>query len=199
MAMQAITGGTVPRPVRPDPTSHWATLMEQGRAGDRRAYDALLGEAGAWLHRYFRRRHDFDCSQPLCPWLAAIARFKWVDRLRRMQRESATPMMQGVVDSHENDVLACQAVAGLLGQLRPAQADAIRMVKLDGLSISEAAERSGQSPSLVKINIHRGLKRLAASCGAAPLAPAGKSLVSRIGKWCPEEDSNLHALASAST
>ena len=43
------------------------------------------------------------------------------------------------------------------------QAEAIELVKIEGLSISEAASASGQSESLVKVNIHRGLKRLAAS------------------------------------
>lgn len=169
----------------PDATAHWSALMARGRAGDRRAYDRLLGETGDWLNRYFRRRlppahvedavqetlialhhrrHDFDCSQPLRPWLAAIARFKWVDRLRLMERERAAPAGETSVASHEIDVVSCHAVRGLLSQLRPAQADAIRMVKLDGLSINEASALSGQSQSLVKINIHRGLKRLAARC-----------------------------------
>jgi RNA polymerase sigma-70 factor (ECF subfamily) len=173
------------RPGRHDMTAHWSDLMARGRAGDRRAYDALLSEANLWLVRYFRRRlpaahvedavqetlialhhrrHDFDCEQPLRPWLAAIARFKWVDRLRLMERDAAAPPMDTIAASHEIDVVSCHAVRGLLSQLRPAQAEAIRMVKLDGLSILEASERSGQSQSLVKINIHRGLKRLAASC-----------------------------------
>jgi RNA polymerase sigma factor (sigma-70 family) len=185
MAKPPTTAGTAQRLARPDPTGHWSGMMERGRAGDRRAYDALLAEAGRWLHPYFRRRlppahiedavqetllalhnrrHDFDCSQPLRPWLAAIARFKWVDRLRLLQREAATTAMEHIVASHEFDVVSRHAVSGLLRQLRPAQAEAIRMVKLDGLSIIEAAQRSGQSQSLVKINIHRGLKRLAADC-----------------------------------
>ena len=33
---------------------------------------------------------------------------------------------------------------------------------LQGLSLEEAASRSGQSVALVKVNIHRGLGRLAA-------------------------------------
>jgi RNA polymerase sigma-70 factor (ECF subfamily) len=39
---------------------------------------------------------------------------------------------------------------------------AIEAVKLDGLSIAEAARRCGLSESGVKVNIHRGLKTLAA-------------------------------------
>ncbi|WP_017669360.1 sigma factor [Sandarakinorhabdus sp. AAP62] len=163
-------------------TAHWSGLIERGRSGDRRAYDTLMAEARLWLARYFRRRlpmahvedavqetlialhhrrHDFDCTQPLRPWLAAIARFKWVDRLRAMEREQLLPPMDSFSASHEIDVVSCHAVRGLLGRLRPAQADAIRLVKIDGMSIVEASAASGQSESLVKINIHRGLKRLA--------------------------------------
>jgi RNA polymerase sigma-70 factor (ECF subfamily) len=185
MTRKANAAGSSAKLARPDSTAHWSDLMARGRAGDRRAYNALLAETNIWLLRYFRRRlpaahvedavqetlialhhrrHDFDCGQPLRPWLAAIARFKWVDRLRLMEREATTPPVDPIVVSHEIDVVSCHAVGGLLSQLRPAQADAIRMVKLDGLSIMEASARSGQSQSLVKINIHRGLKRLAAAC-----------------------------------
>jgi RNA polymerase sigma-70 factor, ECF subfamily len=38
---------------------------------------------------------------------------------------------------------------------------AIQHVKLDGLSVSEAAIRSGMSESSVKVAVHRGLKALA--------------------------------------
>lgn len=179
-------------PISTDQTAHWSALMERGRAGDRRAYDRLLAECRQWLDRYFRRRlppahiedavqetlialhnrrHDFDCEQPLRPWLAAIARFKWVDRLRLMERERGDPGVETSVASHEIDVVSCHAVRGLLAQLRPAQAEAIRLVKIDGLSIVEASAASGQSQSLVKINIHRGLKRLAASCTAGIAEP----------------------------
>jgi RNA polymerase sigma-70 factor (ECF subfamily) len=48
----------------------------------------------------------------------------------------------------------------LLTELKPAQSDVIRLVKLQGLSVEEAATRTGQSTSLVKVNIHRGLGRL---------------------------------------
>ena len=175
-----------------DMTAHWSALMALGRAGDRRAYDALLGETRQWLGRYFQRRlppahvedavqetlialhhrrHDFDCSQPLRPWLAAIARFKWVDRLRLMEREKAPLPMESFVASHEIDVVSCHSVRGLLCQLRPAQAAAIRLVKIDGLSIGEASAATGQSQSLVKINIHRGLKRMAGQCAGEAADP----------------------------
>ena len=50
----------------------------------------------------------------------------------------------------------------LLHNLPEGQAIAIRLVKIDGLSISEACAKCGQTEPLVKVNNHRGLKRLAA-------------------------------------
>lgn len=52
-------------------------------------------------------------------------------------------------------------VDDLLGRLKPAQACVIRLVKLQGASIKTAANATGQSAALVKVNIHRGLKKLA--------------------------------------
>jgi DNA-directed RNA polymerase specialized sigma24 family protein len=48
----------------------------------------------------------------------------------------------------------------LLDTLPPKQADAIRAVKLDGLSVAEAADRQGIGESDIKVSIHRGLKSL---------------------------------------
>lgn len=59
----------------------------------------------------------------------------------------------------DTDVLALQ---GHLYEPKPAQSRAIRMVKLQGFRIAEASDRAGESPSLVKINIHRGLIRMRA-------------------------------------
>ena len=50
----------------------------------------------------------------------------------------------------------------LFEALPDAQSRAIELVRIEGLSIGEASTVTGQSESLVKVNIHRGLKRLAA-------------------------------------
>jgi RNA polymerase sigma-70 factor (ECF subfamily) len=52
-------------------------------------------------------------------------------------------------------------VQKLLTRLKPAQVDVIRLVKLEGYSIQEASAATGQSIALVKVNIHRGIARLA--------------------------------------
>ena len=62
---------------------------------------------------------------------------------------------------HADSVIAGSTFQQLLAELKPPQAEAIRLVKLEGYSIEEASQATGQSISLVKVNIHRGLKRLA--------------------------------------
>jgi len=45
--------------------------------------------------------------------------------------------------------------------LSPKVKQIIQYVKLDGLSVSEAATRCGMSESAIKVSVHRGLKALA--------------------------------------
>ena len=65
------------------------------------------------------------------------------------------------VPDHGDTVIAGSTFQQLLAELKPPQAEAIRLVKLEGYSVEEASRATGQSVSLVKVNIHRGLKRLA--------------------------------------
>lgn len=161
-----------------------ARLMAATQDGDKAAGNVLLSEAGLWLERYFRRRvppHSiddlvqdvliavytkrgtWDPTRPFLPWLAAIARYRWVDHLRKVYKHDSKELMEddGEVDSEEEVVLARVSLDRLFGQLPGKQAEVIEMVKIGGLSIREAAEKTGQSESLVKVNIHRGLKKLA--------------------------------------
>ncbi len=166
----------------------WGGLMAAAQTGDGGAYRRLLGEIRPWLVRYYARRlppagvddavqeamiavhakrATYDAERPFGPWLAAIARYKWIDRLRAMKRTAADPLVDDVaVGDHESAVTSASVLTALLATLKGPQATAIRLVKLDGLSIEEAAAATGQSPSLVKVNIHRGIARLAARLAA---------------------------------
>lgn len=161
-----------------------AQLMAAAQTGDASAYRTVLTESQRWLARYFARRiapsavddlvqdtlaslhakrATYDPSRPFLPWLAAIARYRWVDQLRRTYRADETVLDEDLsVDSFEPEVAARVSLDRLLEKLPAKQAEVIRLVKIDGLSIAEAADRSAQSESLVKVNIHRGLKKLAA-------------------------------------
>jgi RNA polymerase sigma-70 factor (ECF subfamily) len=49
----------------------------------------------------------------------------------------------------------------LMAGLPPKMRRAIQAVKLDGLSVNEAAAKCGMSESNVKVSVHRGLKAMA--------------------------------------
>lgn len=162
----------------------WGRLMMKAQAGDSHAYEQLLRELDAWLCRYYARRlphaaaedarqntllaihakrHTYMPSKSFGAWVFAIARYKWIDCIRDASRYSAlSPDEEIPVEDHGQATLSAATLDHLLGQLKPAQESVIRLVKLRGLSIASASGATGQSASLVKINIHRGLKKLAA-------------------------------------
>jgi RNA polymerase sigma-70 factor (ECF subfamily) len=162
-----------------------ARLMCAAQAGDALAYRQLLGMAAQLLMRWFRRkvaptdlddlvqdtllavhqrRASWDPARPFLPWLAAIARYRWVDRLRRARVRDADALFDDIaVESGEAALIGLLGCDRLLGMLPGPQAAAIRAVKIEGLSVIEAAARLGQSESMIKVNVHRGLKRMAAA------------------------------------
>ena len=161
-----------------------ARLMAMAQGGDREAYATLLEACQRWLRRYYarrigpgqlddlvqdtllslhRRRASYDSERPFLPWLAAIARYRWVDHLRKLYRADETELDDSfAAQSDEPGISARISLERLFTHLPRAQVAAIELVKIEGLSVSEAARATGQSESLVKVNIHRGLKRLAA-------------------------------------
>jgi len=163
--------------------SDWSALMAAAQSGDAAAYHRLLTEAEARLRRYFDRRlppgvvddavqdtllavhqkrHTYDPARPFEHWLMAVARHKWIDRLRAMRSAPTEALDEDIpMADHGDAVTSAWTLEALLRDLKPAQAAVIRLVKLQGHSIEEAAARTGQSVSLVKVNIHRGLGRLA--------------------------------------
>lgn len=162
----------------------WSELMIAGRSGDEVAYAQLLRELNQWLRAYYARRlphcaaedarqeallaihakrHTFEPSKPFGAWVAAIARYKWVDLVRDVSRYKAlAPEEETATEGHESAAISVVAIDQLLGRLKPAQENVIRLVKLNGFSIARASGATGQSVELVKINIHRGMKKLAA-------------------------------------
>ena len=102
----------------------------------------------------------YDPNRPFGAWLAAIARYKWIDVLRSLENIPKDILDDDIaIPGHEETVMSARSLERLLSNLKPAQSEAIRLVKLEGLSIEEASKATGQSTALLRANIHRGLKR----------------------------------------
>lgn len=166
-------------------------LMLAGLDGDAAAYRTLLDQLSRYLRSYFRsqlarighgateaedlvqevlmaihtKRHTYDPDEPFTPWLHAIARYKLIDHLRRTRASLANLPLEDVdelaeQDTH-NEVESGHDLQKLLSKLPDKMRRAIQCVKIEGLSIAEAAKRCGMSESAVKINVHRGMRALA--------------------------------------
>jgi RNA polymerase sigma-70 factor (ECF subfamily) len=165
--------------------------MIAGLDGDATAHKALLERLSRRLRGYFKgqlarvgrgpaeaedlvqevliaihtRRHTYDPSQPLTPWIYAIARYKFLDYWRRTKVSTKDLPIDDAekVMAHDDHggVESTLDLERLLAGISAKARQAIQYVKLDGLSVSEAAARCGMSESAVKVSIHRGLKALA--------------------------------------
>ncbi len=134
----------------------WDALMAAAQGGDASAYHRLLSEVTMWLRRYYgrrvppamvddtiqdaliavhKKRHTYDPSRPFGAWLAAIARYKWIDAVRSLEAKPTEALNDDIpVPDHEEAITSAWSL--------------------------EASKATGQSSALVKVNIHRGLKRL---------------------------------------
>src|SRR5262245_58741581 len=137
-------------------------LMVAGRAGDAAAHRSVLDRLSRRLRAYYRgrlarigrsgteaedlvqeallaihtRRHTYDPSEPLTPWVHAIARYKLIDHLRRTRAS-----MTHVPLEQAEDVMARDDHAGaesaydlhrLMSGLPEKMRHAIECAKLDG-------------------------------------------------------------------
>ena len=165
-------------------------LLIDGLDGNAVAYHAFLKALSEHLRAFIRRRlsglpdevedlvqetllavhnqrHTYDARLPLTAWVHAIARYKLVDLLRaRAAREAMTDPLDDELEvfaSSDSDAAeAKKDLDKLLAGLPDRQRLPIVHVKLEGLSVVEAAQLTGMSESAIKIGVHRGLKALAA-------------------------------------
>lgn len=165
-------------------------LLIRGLAGEAPAYHEFLRELSAYLRAFLGRRlaglpdevedlvqetllaihnqrHTYDAGQPLTAWVYAIARYKLIDLLRRRAGRDALndPLDDELAVFARSDTEAADArrdLGRLLERLPDGQRLPIVHMKLEGLSVVEAAKMTGMSESAVKVGVHRGLKALAA-------------------------------------
>jgi len=163
-------------------------LWVRAHAGDEAAYREALGRMAPRLRGYFARRmHSlpdevedlvqetliavhlhrgtWDPTLPVSPWMHAIARHKLIDLWRRRGRteallDSLDDLDESAMPAAPQEQPARRDLLALLGLLPAAQQRAIALTKIEGLSVAEASRQCGVSVSALKVQVHRGLKRL---------------------------------------
>jgi RNA polymerase sigma factor (sigma-70 family) len=148
-----------------------AVVAKQNRRPDR--LEDVVQDVLLTLHRV---RHTYDPSRPFSHWLAALARRRSIDALRRRARVDAAEISdersyETFADSAANRVIERgEREAGLgaaIAALPDSQREAVELLKLREMSLSEAARTSGKSIAALKVNVHRALKTLKARLSGA--------------------------------
>ena len=159
-------------------------LMLRGLAGEAQAHAALLSAMSGYLRGYFGRRlgagaadaedlvqdtllaihlrrGTYDPAQPFTPWAYAVARYKLLDHFRRVGVRKSVPLEDAgdlfAVENPEEGAVR-RDLGKLLSALPKRQRQLVEDVKITGLSMEEAAAKSGMSVTAVKVSVHRSMK-----------------------------------------
>lgn len=172
----------------------WADLMRAADAGDAESYERLLRQIAAALRPVVRRgltragrsgadiedvvqevllavhlkRHTWDSTRPIEPWVHAIARYKLVDALRRRNGNFDLPIedfSETLAAEDESPQLSSGEAERHLAQLPDGQRAVVQAIAVDGASIADAATRLDMSAGAVRVALHRGLAALAKNLG----------------------------------
>lgn len=121
------------------------------------------------------KRHTWLRTEPVAPWVTAIARHKLLDALRRRGRRAEVSLdaLSGDVDAVATatppafDAVA-HDVERLMAQLNARQREIVQSISMAGYTVRETAERMSMSEVAVRVTLHRSLKLLAARYRSVP-------------------------------
>lgn len=156
-------------------------------AGDNAAYEKALELMAQRLRGFFSRRMQtmpaevedlvqetlmaihvkratYDATYAVTAWALAIGKYKLIDFWRRHERTAGLhddiDDVDDVLVAHETDIGTEHDLSVLMQSLSDGQRTAIELTKLKGMTVSEASQKTGMSVSAIKVNVHRGMKRL---------------------------------------
>jgi RNA polymerase sigma-70 factor (ECF subfamily) len=146
-------------------------MRQRGFAGAAETED-LVQDVLLSLHAV---RATYDASRPFVPWLLAIVRNRLVDGARRYSRTSGRGVRIDTDDVTFSELETNVDIAELgdaqtlreaVRELPEGQRQAIELLKLQELSLKEAAETSGTSVGALKVATYRAMATLRRTLGS---------------------------------
>jgi RNA polymerase sigma-70 factor (ECF subfamily) len=162
-------------------------LMAGYQLGDREAATALIDRVSPQLYRFFmaqvmsrkfaddllqqtwlrvhEARHTYRPTEPVLPWIYAIARHVRVDSFRKARRLESRELQVDVLPETAMRATASPSHKGpdleaLLGSLPESQREVVVMLKVSGMSLEEVARATSSSVGSVKQKAHRAYEKL---------------------------------------
>lgn len=135
-----------------------------GSGMDRADVEDLLQDC--WI-RIHRSRRTYRPSEPLLPWIFAIARHSKLDAYRRRRRLDAREVLVPDVPEIPPPAAAPPrsepddgGIDRMLQSLPREQREVVLMLKVSGMSLIEVARATASTPGAVKQKAHRAYKKL---------------------------------------
>jgi RNA polymerase sigma-70 factor (ECF subfamily) len=177
-----------------DDETELAALLRDALGGSETAYAKFLDRVGRLVRSLARRklgpgagvepedivqetllaihakRHTWRTSDPVLPWIYAIARYKVIDAYRRRGRRVEVDIADFAdrLPAEETERVSERELARAFEGLADGQARVVRSISVEGRSISETAAALGMKETAVRVALHRGLKAIAARFGRDP-------------------------------
>jgi RNA polymerase sigma-70 factor (ECF subfamily) len=137
------------------------------KTGERARAEDLVQQTFLQMHC---ARESYVTGADVVPWAFAIARRLAIDAYRRGKREvldadvDLTPLLDDVApDDALRGKQAARLVQETLDSLPETQRVAFELIKMDGLSLAQAAEALGTTVTAVKLRAHRTYEALRAA------------------------------------
>lgn len=169
----------------PDRNDRWSDLLRRAMTGDNAAYATFLSEIAPVIRGIVRartggaedaedvvqevllavhaKRHTWRVSDPVTPWLYAIARYKAADAGRRRGRGGPQVPLDDVEDilpEEAGEATAARDLAVLLDRIDDRSARIVRAVGIEGQSAAEVSATLNMSEGAVRVAYHRAMVRL---------------------------------------
>jgi RNA polymerase sigma-70 factor (ECF subfamily) len=153
-------------------------LVVAAQGGDREAFGRLYQRFGPMVHGLllarvpygevddlvqdvflsaFRRLPTLRAPGAFGPWLAAITRNRAVDYHRRQPVEQ---LAEDIPADDTRPQAEARAALAAIRALPAAYRETLVLRLVEGMTGQEIADRTGLTPASVRVNLHRGMKRL---------------------------------------
>lgn len=109
------------------------------------------------------KRQTWDQDRPIGPWIAAIARNKFIDQMRRRGHRLEVPiedMAESLAADDGPAGLDGYDVGRMLEKLNEKQRNVVRALTVEGVSVRQAAERLNMTEGAIRVTLHRAVKVL---------------------------------------
>ena len=119
-------------------------------------------------------RATWDPARPFMPWMVTIARARLADNARRHARRlaidlAASDLAETFCDRPTNStsdaVVTMMSLRKAMQDLSPAERQAVDLLRLREMSLTEAAEASGSTVAALKVAVHRAMRKIRATLG----------------------------------